>query len=51
MREGLKLTQEMKARVKDAIRVGLSVRHVPAYVFEVGDIPVCFFCYDLLFIK
>ncbi|KLO17840.1 acetoacetyl-CoA synthetase [Schizopora paradoxa] len=40
MRNGLKLTNEMKAQVKEAIRTGLSIRHVPAHIFEVADIPV-----------
>ncbi|KAJ7121278.1 acetoacetate-CoA ligase [Mycena crocata] len=39
MRPGNTLNDALIARVKNAIRTGLSPRHVPAYVFEVADIP------------
>lgn len=51
MRNGLKLTNEMKVQVKEAIRTALSIRHVPAHIFEVADIPVCATLYDLLLVK
>lgn len=40
MRSGFKFTLELETAIKKAIRKGLSARHVPAYVFEVSDIPV-----------
>ena len=40
MRPGHKLDPELMLGIKAAIRKGLSARHVPAFVFEVGDIPV-----------
>ncbi|CAA7261760.1 unnamed protein product [Cyclocybe aegerita] len=39
MRAGHQFTPDLVARIKDAIRKGLSARHVPAYIFEVTDIP------------
>ncbi|PPQ70292.1 hypothetical protein CVT25_014614 [Psilocybe cyanescens] len=39
MRSGFKFTLELETAIKKAIRKGLSARHVPAYVFEVSDIP------------
>jgi acetoacetyl-CoA synthetase len=44
MRPGRKFDEDLKARIRAAIRKGLSARHVPAYIFEVKDIPVscCF---------
>ncbi|KAJ7141328.1 acetoacetate-CoA ligase [Mycena epipterygia] len=39
MREGYKFDDALIARIKTAIRTGLSPRHVPAYVFAVDDIP------------
>ncbi|KAI0339857.1 acetoacetate-CoA ligase [Trametopsis cervina] len=39
MRPNVKFTDELVQRVKTAIRRALSARHVPAYVFEVADIP------------
>ncbi|KAH9485547.1 Acetoacetyl-CoA synthetase [Psilocybe cubensis] len=39
MRPGCKFTPEFEASIKQAIRKGLSARHVPAYIFEVTDIP------------
>jgi acetoacetyl-CoA synthetase len=35
----IKLTPQFTEQVKDAIRQGLSARHVPKYVFQVQDIP------------
>lgn len=40
MRPGFKYNNALEARIRDAIRKGLSARHVPAYIFEVQDIPV-----------
>ena len=40
MKPGHKLTDEMKRDIKEAIRKALSSRHVPAFIFEVDDIPV-----------
>lgn len=39
MKSDCKLTEELKQEVKEAIRKGLSSRHVPAFIFEVDDIP------------
>ena len=41
MRPGYKFTPELVADIKTSIRKGLSARHVPSYIFEVSDIPVC----------
>jgi acetoacetyl-CoA synthetase len=40
MRPGERLTNELETDIRAAIRTSLSARHVPAYVFEVEDIPV-----------
>lgn len=40
MRPGHKFTDDLVRRIKEAIRKALSPRHVPAYVFEITDIPV-----------
>lgn len=40
MRPGIKFTDALVQRVKSAIRQALSARHVPAYIFEIADIPV-----------
>ena len=40
MRPGHKLTHGLISAIKAAIRKSLSARHVPAYIFEVSDIPV-----------
>ena len=40
MKPGEKYTQKLVTDVKNAIRKGLSARHVPKYVFETPDIPV-----------
>jgi acetoacetyl-CoA synthetase len=47
MRPGHKFTPKLVTDIKTAIRRGLSARHVPAYIFEVSDIPVGFFLYLL----
>ncbi|OCB88499.1 acetoacetyl-CoA synthetase [Sanghuangporus baumii] len=39
MRPGHRLTSELKKDVREAIRKALSPRHVPAYIFQVDDIP------------
>ncbi|KAH8703858.1 acetoacetyl-synthase [Talaromyces proteolyticus] len=39
MKQPYKLTAELTASLKDAIKERYSIRHVPAYVFEVPDIP------------
>ncbi|KAF4620739.1 hypothetical protein D9613_000498 [Agrocybe pediades] len=39
MRSGFKFTPQLVDEIKAAIRKGLSARHVPAYIFEVSDIP------------
>ena len=41
MRPGVKFTQELVGKVKSAIRRELSARHVPKYIFETHEIPVC----------
>lgn len=41
MRPGVKFTDDLVQRVKSAIRQALSARHVPSYIFEIEDIPVC----------
>jgi len=40
MKPGLSLTHELRAKVKDAIRTGLSPRHVPKIIMAVPEIPV-----------
>lgn len=42
MRPGFKFSARLAGRVKEAIRKALSARHVPKYVFETPEIPVCF---------
>ncbi|KAH7927543.1 acetoacetate-CoA ligase [Leucogyrophana mollusca] len=39
MRQGQAFTPALVERIKNAIRTGLSPRHVPAYVFDITDIP------------
>ncbi|KAJ7267587.1 hypothetical protein B0H12DRAFT_1097878 [Mycena haematopus] len=39
MRQGYKLDDRLIADIKGAIRKALSARHVPAFIFEVEDIP------------
>jgi acetoacetyl-CoA synthetase len=39
LREGLQLDDALTARLKQAIRVGLSARHVPNAIFQVAAIP------------
>lgn len=41
MRPGHKFTRQLVAEIKDAIRKDLSKRHVPKYMFETPEIPVC----------
>lgn len=40
MRTGRRCTEDLKARIRETIRKGLSSRHVPSYIFEIHDIPV-----------
>ena len=40
MREGRTLTADLEKRIKEAIAKHLSRRHVPAYIFQIEDIPV-----------
>ncbi|KAF9042189.1 acetoacetyl-CoA synthetase [Panaeolus papilionaceus] len=39
MRQGYTFDMALVNKVKEAIRLALSARHVPAYIFEVEDIP------------
>lgn len=39
MNPGHSLTPDLRAKIKDAIKQGLSSRHVPKFVLEVPDIP------------
>lgn len=41
MRAGNKFTTSLEREIKSSIRTALSARHVPSYIFEVEDIPVC----------
>jgi acetoacetyl-CoA synthetase len=40
MRPGFSLTNELRLEVKNAIRDGLSSRHVPKFIIAVPDIPI-----------
>jgi acetoacetyl-CoA synthetase len=40
MRTGHRFTPELVSNIRAAIKNSLSARHVPAYIFEVRDIPV-----------
>lgn len=40
MLEGRTLTTELEGRIREAIAKGLSRRHVPRFVVQVGDVPV-----------
>lgn len=40
MKPGVPLTEDLRARIKSAIRNALSPRHVPKFVLAVPDIPV-----------
>lgn len=40
LREGHKLTPTLLNKIRTAIRTRLSARHVPAFIFEVSEIPV-----------
>lgn len=39
MNPGHSLTTELRAKIQDAIKQGLSSRHVPKFILEVPDIP------------
>ncbi|THH03812.1 hypothetical protein EW146_g10337, partial [Bondarzewia mesenterica] len=39
MRSGHRLVAGLDAKIREAIRKGLSARHVPKYIFEIEDIP------------
>jgi acetoacetyl-CoA synthetase len=39
MNQGYSLTPDLRDRLKDAIKRGLSSRHVPRFIIEVPDIP------------
>lgn len=41
MRPGHAFTSKLESDIKLAIRASLSARHVPSFIFEVQDIPVC----------
>lgn len=40
MRDGHKLTPSLKTEMSEAIKVALSARHVPSFIFSVDEIPV-----------
>lgn len=40
MRQGQKFTAELQTQIRSVIKTALSARHVPAYIFEIEDIPV-----------
>jgi acetoacetyl-CoA synthetase len=40
MKPGETLEQDLRRKIKDAVRNGLSARHVPGFVLQVPDIPV-----------
>lgn len=39
---GVELTDELVVRIKDAVKVGLSPRHVPNEIFSIGEVPRTF---------
>ncbi|KAF9529257.1 acetoacetyl-CoA synthetase [Crepidotus variabilis] len=39
LRPGIQFTSALESKIKNSIKVALSARHVPAYIFEVPDIP------------
>ncbi|KAF5351992.1 hypothetical protein D9756_007624 [Leucocoprinus leucothites] len=39
MRDGQRFTPKLEEQVRNTIRTALSARHVPAYIFEIGEIP------------
>ncbi|KZS98600.1 acetoacetyl-CoA synthetase [Sistotremastrum niveocremeum HHB9708] len=39
MRPGITCTEDLKVKIRGAIKTALSARHVPAYIFEVAEIP------------
>ena len=43
MRSGLILSDDLIRKIKATIREARSPRHVPSFVFQVEDIPVCIF--------
>lgn len=42
MQPNRKFTESLVQRMRDAIRKSLSPRHVPKYIFETPEIPVCY---------
>lgn len=40
MRDGRVLTEALKEDIRQSIKQALSARHVPAYIFQVEEIPV-----------
>ena len=42
MAEGFSLTEELKNKIKKALRANASPRHVPALITEVPDVPYTF---------
>ncbi|PSR74084.1 acetoacetate-CoA ligase, partial [Coniella lustricola] len=49
LKPGVAFERALVEEVKKAIRRDLSKRHVPKYVFETKEIPVCFFFFFCLF--
>lgn len=47
MKPGVKFTRELVNEIKSAITRDLSKRHVPRYIFETPEIPVCHFFFFL----
>ncbi|KAJ3561037.1 hypothetical protein NP233_g10442 [Leucocoprinus birnbaumii] len=39
MRDGQKFTPRLEEQIRNAIKTALSARHVPAYIFEIEEIP------------
>ena len=39
MNQGYSLTPDLRNRIKDALKQGLSSRHIPRFILEVPDIP------------
>ena len=40
MRQGKRMDEALLKRIREAIRKARSARHIPAYIFQVEDIPV-----------
>jgi acetoacetyl-CoA synthetase len=40
MRPGYSLTAELESELKNAIRAGLSARHIPRYIVQVDEVPM-----------